>query len=246
VWSRLVGDKFIDWLAAPPGLAWIDIGCGNGAFTELLVDRCAPAEVQGVDISEGQLSFARARPAARLAEFRQGDAMAVPFPAQRFDAAVMTLVLVFLPEPAKGIAEMIRVVKPGGLVALYMWDMLGGGFPLDPIIRELEAVGVMPPRPPRLEASRLDAMQALARDACLRDVEARSIVVQRTFTDLDDLWATSVLKSPSLQAAVAGMPALDVGSVKRALRARLPADNHGRITYSARANAIKGRAPGER
>ena len=42
-------DLFLDWLAPPPGLRWIDIGCGNGAFTELLVERCAPAEVQGID-----------------------------------------------------------------------------------------------------------------------------------------------------------------------------------------------------
>lgn len=64
IWSRLAGDKFIDWLAPQSGLRWIDIGCGNGAFTELLVDRCSPAEVQGIDPSEGQLAFARMRHAA--------------------------------------------------------------------------------------------------------------------------------------------------------------------------------------
>ena len=79
VWSRLVGETFLSWLAPSPGLRWIDIGCGNGAFTEQIVERCAPAEVQGVDPSEAQ-PFARSRPAARLAEFRQGDAMALPFP----------------------------------------------------------------------------------------------------------------------------------------------------------------------
>src|SRR4051794_33711937 len=57
------------------GLRWIDVGCGNGAFTELLVERCAPATVHGIDPSEAQLAFARTRPAARVAQFRQGDAM---------------------------------------------------------------------------------------------------------------------------------------------------------------------------
>ena len=51
-WSRLAGEIFLDWLAPRSGLRWIDIGCGNGAFTELLVERCAPAEVQGIDPSE--------------------------------------------------------------------------------------------------------------------------------------------------------------------------------------------------
>ena len=64
VWSRLVGETFLSWLAPSPGLRWIDIGCGNGAFTEQIVERCAPAEVQGVDPSEAQLVFARSRPGA--------------------------------------------------------------------------------------------------------------------------------------------------------------------------------------
>ena len=87
IWSRLAGDVFIDWLAPRSGLRWIDIGCGSGAFSELLIERSAPSEVQGIDPSEGQLAFARTRPAARLAEFRQADAMALPFPDNRFDAA---------------------------------------------------------------------------------------------------------------------------------------------------------------
>ena len=125
IWSRSAGEIFLDWLAPPLGLRWIDIGCGNGAFTELLVERCSPAEVQGIDPSEEQLAFARTRPASRLAKFHQGDAMALPFADSSFDAAVMALVLVFVPDPAKGVSEMVRVVVPGGEVVTYMWDMLG-------------------------------------------------------------------------------------------------------------------------
>ena len=109
------------------------MGCGNGAFTELLVERCAPLEVQGIDPSEGQLAFARKRPAARIAKFSRGDAMALPFPPDTFDAATMALVISFVPDPIKGVAEMVRVVRPGGTVAAYVWDMLGGGYPGEPI-----------------------------------------------------------------------------------------------------------------
>src|SRR5256885_1334321 len=78
-WSQLAGDAFLQWLAPPPGLSWLHVGCGNGAFPQPLVDRCAPAAVEGIDPSEAQLAYARPRPAARLARFRPGDAMALPF-----------------------------------------------------------------------------------------------------------------------------------------------------------------------
>src|SRR5260370_39795073 len=90
-WSRLAGDIFLDWLAPRPGLRWIDLGCGSRAFTELLVERCAPAEVQGIDPSEEQLAIARARPAARPAQFRPGAAPALPFPDRKVDGAVVGL-----------------------------------------------------------------------------------------------------------------------------------------------------------
>jgi ubiquinone/menaquinone biosynthesis C-methylase UbiE len=100
-WSRLAGEIFLDWIAPRPGLRWIDGGCGNGAFTELVVERCAPAEVHGIDPSEGQLKYARARLGTHMAEFRQGDAMALPFPDNSFDLAVMALVISSFPIPPK-------------------------------------------------------------------------------------------------------------------------------------------------
>jgi len=242
VWSRSAGAIFLDWLAPPEALRWIDVGCGNGAFTELLVERCAPAEVHGIDPSEGQLAFARTRPAARKAEFRLGDAMALPFPADRFDAAIMALVLVFVPEPAKGVAEMVRVVRPGGIVAAYMWDMPGGGFPLEPLLIQMRAMELNAPRPPQREASRRDAMLDLWRGAGLADIETREITVQRTFADFDDWWRTS-MKSPSLGPTISALSSADALTLKRGVQARLPADNDGRIIYEARANAIKGRLP---
>lgn len=241
-WSRLAGDIFLDWLAPRSGLRWIDIGCGNGAFTELLVERCAPAEVQGIDPSEAQLAFARARPAAHVAKFRQGDAMALPFSEDRFDAAVMALVLFFVPDPAKGVAEMMRVVCPGGTVANYVWDMLGGGVPLEPIQVEMRAMGVTPLLPPHSDASRMEALRDLWTDAGLDAIETREITVQRTFADFDDFWTTTLLGS-SVGPTVAAMAPGDVELLKTRVRTRLPADAAGRITCRARANAVKGRVP---
>jgi len=242
VWSRLAGDIFIDWLAAPSGLRWLDVGCGNGAFTELLVERCAPAEIQGIDPSEQQLAFARTRPAARLAKFRQGDAMALPFADKSFDAAVMALVLFFVPNPAKGVAEMTRVVVPGGIIAAYLWDSFGGGFPLEPFQAEMKEMGIPPLLPPSAAVSRMDALRNVWAEAGIDAAETRVITVQRTFTDFDDLWTTGMM-GPSVGPRVAAMAPADVELLKKRVRARLPADATGRITHEARANAIKGRLP---
>ena len=242
-WSRLAGDIFLDWLKPGPGLRWIDVGCGNGAFTERIVERCAPAEVQGIDPSEGQLAFARTRPAARLAKFQQGDAMALPFPAARFDAATMALVIFFVPDPAKGVAEMLRVVRPGGSVSAYAWDLPGGGFPMEPVLAEMRAMGLKPLLPPSADISRMEALRELWSGAGLDAVETREITVHRTFADFEDFWTTCLLGS-SLRAAVAELPSKDVERLKASVQARVPADDAGRITCSARANAVKGRLPG--
>jgi len=239
-WSQLAGETFLDWLAPQPGLRWLDVGCGNGAFTEMIVERCAPASVQGIDPSEEQLAYARTRPALRVAQFHQGDAMELPFPDDTFDAAVMSLVIFFVPDPAKGVAEMARVLCPGGLAAAYAWDMVGGGFPYEALRAEMRGMGVGVPDPPSHDASRIDAMRDLWTGAGFDAVETREISVQRTFTDFDEYW-TTILKGSSVRSPLAAMASEDLALLKERMRALLPADAAGRITYGARANAVKGR-----
>lgn len=241
-WSQLAGQTFLDWLAPQSGLRWLDVGCGNGAFTEMLVERCAPVSVEGIDPSEEQLVFARTRPAARVAQFHQGNAMALPFPGDAFDVAVMPLVIFFVPDPAKGVAEMARVVCTGGTVTAYAWDMVGGGFPYEALHAEMRELGVAVPAPPSPDASRIDAMRDLWTGAGLVQVETREITVQRTFIDFDDYWAT-ILGGASVRQHLAAMPSRDIALLKARMRERLTADATGSITYSARANAVKGRVP---
>lgn len=240
VWSRFVGVTFLDWLAPAPGLRWIDVGCGNGAFTELLIERCAPREVRGIDPSPGQLAFARDRPGASMAQFMEGDATALPFDDDSFEAAVMALVIFFVPDPAKGVGEMARVVRPGGIVAAYAWDMYGGGFPQEPIQAAMRELGMTPLRPPSPEASRAEVMQQLWADAGMAAVETRQIKVHRTYADFDDYWATTLL-GPSVGPTVAAMAPEKVEFLKQRVRASLPAEPDGRITQAAWANAVKGR-----
>lgn len=242
VWSRLTGEIVLDWIAPAPGQRWIDVGCGNGAFTELIVQRCAPASVDGVDPSEGQLAFARTRPASRVAKFTQGDAMALPFPKASFDVATMALVIFFVPEPTKGVAEMARVLRPGGLAAAYAWDMHGGGFPWTIVQNEIAALGHKVMYPPSVDASRTEAMRELWQGAGFADVETRTIAVSRTFESADEFLSIG-LNTPSIGPVVRGMPSKDVESLKERLHGRLQPDKEGRVTLNAKANAVKGRVP---
>jgi ubiquinone/menaquinone biosynthesis C-methylase UbiE len=237
-WSRLAGQTFLDWIAPRAGLRWLDVGCGTGTFAGLIAERCSPYEVQGVDPSEGQLAIARQR--GRGAAFLRGDAMALPFGHRRFDAAVMALVIFFVPDPARGVAEMARVVRPGGLVAAYAWDVLGGGFPFDPIWQETRAAGVTPLLPPNPSAGRRDALSSLWSAAGLEAVETREIVVERTFATFEDYWATSTITG-GVRPALEAMSAAEREKLKERVRARLPADPGGRVSWRARANAVQGR-----
>jgi ubiquinone/menaquinone biosynthesis C-methylase UbiE len=239
-WSQLVGHEFLQWLAPKPGLRWLDVGCGNGAFTAMIIERCAPAAVKGVDPAEGQIAFARSRPDSRLAQFGIGDAMALPFPDDSFDAAVMPLVLFFVPNPPQGVAEMARVVCPGGIVTAYSWDMIGGGFPYQSLqaqMREMNAIVKVAPNP---DASRMKVLRELWLGAGLEAVETQEITVQRTYENFEDYW-TTILRGPSVRPGLTAMSPENLAKLQYQMRVRLPPDAQGRITISARANAIRGR-----
>ncbi len=240
-WSQLVGTAFLDWLALPPNLRWLDVGCGNGAFTEMIAARCAPSAITGIDPAEAVLHYARTRPALRGARLLKGDAMALPFPDASFDVAVMPLVIFFVPDPGRGVAEMARVTEPGGIVTAYGWDMTDG-FPYRAVRDELCEMGFATPEPPSRDASRPEVMQGLWQAAGLTAIESRVFTVERTFADFDDYW-TTVLGGPSTSAALRELQPANIKELQARLRQRLPPDNSGRITYSARANAIHGRVP---
>lgn len=242
-WSRVVGEQFLDWLALGPGLRWLDVGCGNGAFTELLVDRCDPAAVTGIDHSEGQLEFARTRPASRLATFHQGDAQALPFDDDAFDVAVMALVINQVPDPAAAVAEMSRTVRVGGTVASFMWDLPGGGFTMEPIREALADMGVATPIF-GADVTTADHLRSLWRDAALDAVAVRRIDIQVTFESFDDFWRSHTETQNTVTKAIAEMSASDAGRLRDRLRERLAAAGDGAVTYGAFANAVKGRVSG--
>lgn len=239
-WSVLVGERFLEWIGAPEGARWLDVGCGNGAFTELVVDRCSPSAVQAFDPSPGQLAYARHRlPAGSPVTWTECDAMRLPAAEGASDVAVMALVLFFVPEPAVGVAQMCRAVRSGGVVAAYHWDILGGGFPLADIGAEMRQLGIPPRLPPSVAASTVEASAALWHAAGLDGVRTCQITVQRRFDSFDDYWNSAAL-SNTLRPMFDAMSAERRELLKANVRRRLQAGDDAPLTVSARANAVSG------
>ena len=242
IWSRKVGEQFLDWLGAPPHLSWLDVGAGNGAFTALLAERVKPASILGVDPSPAQLDYARKRQDVGAARFEQGHAMELPAADATVDAAVMALVIAFVPDPAKGVAEMVRAVKPGGLVSAYMWDW-PEGFPFYSVEQVRVGRGLPVVAPPSHEASRMRRMMELWQGAGLLEVASRAITVERTFPDFDSFWAIA-LTGPRMSAQAAGLSPEILETLRADLKALLGAEDGKPVTLKATANAVKGRVPG--
>ena len=116
-WSRPVAQAFLRWLDVPAGQRWLDAGCGTGAMTATILALADPAEVIGVDTSEGFLANARARVADDRAIFVSGDAQSLPMPDSCIDAVVSGLALNFVPNPPRAAAEFARVAVPGAVIA---------------------------------------------------------------------------------------------------------------------------------
>jgi ubiquinone/menaquinone biosynthesis C-methylase UbiE len=242
-WSRAAGEVFLDWLSAPKGLDWLDVGCGTGAFTELVLERCAPLSMRAIDPSENQIAYARGRPLGDCVTFLTGDAQSLPFADSAFDVAAMALVINFVPDGARAAAEMKRVVKPEGVVCAYVWDNLGGGFVQWPLVEALVAMGIDAPAAGGLTNTSIAELQALFERIGLDRIATRKIGIEVSYPDFEDYWSAQTGLANPVVRLVRALSRPDVARLRDFLRDHLPADHRGRIAYPAAANAVMGRVP---
>jgi SAM-dependent methyltransferase len=241
-WSRAAGTLFLEWLAPPKGARWLDVGCGTGAFTQLVLDRCAPGAIAGVDSAAAQIDYARTQPLAAHAEFRVADATALPFDDGAFDVVASALVINFIPDRAKALAEMRRVSRPGGIVAAYMWDRSPQTefSPTAPMQRGFAQIGAEAPRIPGAE---LGGLPSLFAAAGFEAIETRPIEVAQTYRDFEDYWSAQTPPFAPAGKAIVKMSDAERARLRDALRVILPPASDGTVTYSSRAAAIKARIP---
>lgn len=243
-WSRAVGTIFLDWLAPPAGARWLEVGCGTGAFTELVLDRCSPAGVIAIDPAVAQIAAARSKPIARRADFRVAEAQNLPFEDGSFDVVATALVIHFIPDRPRALAEMRRVACAGGVVAGYVWDLVAELSPTSPLRDGLSHIDVRFARPPGTEDSTREALSALFAGCGLSDIATRAIDVTMSFADFGEFWRTHTPEYTPAGKEIAALSGPDRERLIEWLRAKLPAGPDGSISCSARANAIKARVPG--
>ena len=242
-WSRPVAREFLNWLNVSAKSRWLDVGCGTGALSQTVLDSTAPGTVKGIDRSEGYVALAREQIRDERAQFEVGDAQALPVETGTYDAVVSGLVLNFVPQPQRAVAEMARAARPESVVAAYVWDYAGkmqmmrhfwnAAAALDPAARDLDEGRRFPICQP-------EPLTELFQNAGLRGVEVRPIDIAADFRDFDDYW------SPFLggQGPAPGY-AMSLSDERRAalrerIRAGLPFALDGSIPLVARAWAVRG------
>ena len=223
---------------------WLDVGCGTGALTETIIKRSSPRQVLGVDPAEGFIAFARSRLGNPSVEFRIGDACALPVEDCGFDAVVAGLVLNFVPDPAKALAETRRAVCPGGIVAGYVWDYAGemqlmrrfwdAAVALNPAARDLDEGR-------RFPICRPEGLHELFTRAGLTDTETRVIDVPTVFRDFDDYWSPFLGGQGPAPGYCVSLSGANREALRKMLRAELPTAPDGSIRLKARAFAVRGK-----
>ena len=241
-WSRAIGEQFLRWLDAPRNARWLDVGCGTGAFSELIARQCAPASLTGIDPSPQQIAYVQKLLPQHA--FHVADAAALPFGDHQFDVVASALVIHFIPDRAKAFAEMKRVLAPGGRVGGYTWKRTQAQdfAAYAPMLVGAERVGGMALRSPVVPEGSCAGMCAALEAAGFTGVAATEIEVTQTYENFETYWEAQTQPSSPSGRTVAKLDEAQRTRLRELLRDTLPAKD-GTITYGAVAIAGQGRKP---
>lgn len=242
-WSRRIAPQFLDWLAASAGKDWLEIGCGTGALSATILDRANPKSLISIDPSEGFVGKAKATLPDPRADFRMGDAQNLELPNASRDVVASALVLNFIPDRPKALDEMKRVLRPGGMLGLYVWDYPGGGqefirafwtaaTPLDPAAAEFNETT-------RFPYCTRDGLLELVKNAGFANAEVTAIEIPTVFRDFDDYWRPFTLGAGPAPGYCVKLAPEARERLRAKLDQNLPRQPDGSINMKARAWGIK-------
>ncbi|GAA1997454.1 class I SAM-dependent methyltransferase [Microbacterium pumilum] len=182
---------FIEQARLPAAGRALDVGCGPGALTARLAKRFGETEIAGVDPSESFVAAAAAR--HPWADIRHGVAESLPFDDDTFDAALAELVVHFMTDPAAGAREMVRVTRPGGVVAACVWDFAGGRAPQSLFFTALGSVASGIDDETHRMGARAGDLETLLREAGCTSVEESELTVDVGYASFDEWWTPYTL-----------------------------------------------------
>jgi ubiquinone/menaquinone biosynthesis C-methylase UbiE len=220
-YSEQLAVRFADFAGvAAPSMA-LDVGCGPGALTAVLVDRLGDARVAAVDPSPTFAAAAAARfPAV---DVRRAPAEELPFGDDTFDLVLAQLVVHFMTDAVRGLAEMVRVARPGATVAACVWDYAGGRSPLDPFWAAVHDVTPVVPDETELAGTRKGHLAELFAAAGLPDADTGELAVEVRHATFDDWWEPYTLGVGPAGVHVASLPQQQRDRLRERCRALLPA-----------------------
>jgi ubiquinone/menaquinone biosynthesis C-methylase UbiE len=236
--SQPLAHEFADWARLPSAGRAVDVGCGPGALVAVLAERWGAANVSAIDPSAPFVAAARRR--FPDADVREAPAELIPFADDAFDAALAELVVHFMTDAAAGIREMVRVTRPGGVVAACVWDFAGGRAPQTAFFRSLASVATdVEDETGRVGARRGD-LPALLREAGCAHVEEGELAVTVAYDGFDDWWTPYTLGVAPAGRQLAALDEADRERVREHARAAIPS---GPFELTATAWTARGIVP---
>jgi len=242
-WSSLAAKKFLKWFEIPAEKNWLDVGCGTGSLTKLILETQKPANIISVDSSEEFISYAKKILNNPIVQFNVGKAESLEIESGSIDAVVSGLMLNFIPEPEAAIREMMRVTKPGGKIGIFIWDYSEGMQMLryfwDAAI-ELNDKAKGFDEGLRFPLCRKGHLEVLFGRAGLKDVDAIPIEIDTIFKNFNDYWDPFLGNVGPAPAYVMSLEQENRKQLEMKIRNSLPVNKDGSISITARAWAAKG------